>query len=193
MANKIVALVGPHASGKTMLIDRLIELGLNYIPNYTTSSIEGEKHYVHLDKLDFFKQDFISKYTYKNDYYGILKQDVLKSLRDYPITMTILSVAGVKQMSKLLKGNFETVYIMCDYVTLVERMIRMGHTNTDIKYHLEYAENNNEFDSWKITTHVVKNVSDPERSLAQLLTILGLTRMMPPESFMAAIRRIGPN
>ena len=117
------------------------------------------------------------------------RHGVLNALHDYPISLTILSVAGIKQLSKLLKGSFETVYVMCDYVTLVERMLRLGHTNADIKYHLEYAENNNEFDSWKVTTYVLKNVSDPQQAVNQLLTVLGLTQIVPPEEFKKRIGR----
>ena len=36
MANKIYALVGPHASGKSALVKRLIELGVHFIPGVTT-------------------------------------------------------------------------------------------------------------------------------------------------------------
>ena len=191
MANKLIALVGPHASGKTMMIKQLSSMGINYVAIYTTkvSTYTDQDIYRFMDKAEFFKQDFISKFTYKGEYFGILKQDVLNALHDYPISLTILSVAGIKQLSKLLKGSFETVYVMCDYVTLVERMLRLGHTNADIKYHLEYAENNNEFDSWKVTTYVLKNVSDPQQAVNQLLTVLGLTQIVPPEEFKKRIGR----
>lgn len=185
MANKLVALVGPHAAGKSMIIQKLASLGINYISVYTTKNVEEagmDKNLYHtIDKMEFFKQDFICKFTYKGDYYGILKNDVLTSLHDYPISLTVLSITGVKQLAKLLKGSFETIYIMADYVTLVERMLSIGNTNNDIKYHLEYADNNNEFDSWKLTTHVVKNVSEPERAINQIMTILGLTKPVPAE------------
>lgn len=37
MANQIFALVGPYASGKTTLISKLMDLGVHYIPVYSTS------------------------------------------------------------------------------------------------------------------------------------------------------------
>jgi len=187
MTKKIYALVGPHASGKTMLIKQLIAMGLHYIPTYTTrqpDKIDGDTTiFRFVNKLDFFKYDFIIKVTYKGDYYGILKQDVLGALQKYPISLMILDTNGIKQLSRLLKHSLETVYIMCDYVTLVERMLHMGHSNTDIKHHLEYAENNGEFDNWKITTHVIKNITDPQVALRQLLSILDLTTILPPDKF----------
>ena len=74
---------------------------------------------------------------------------------------------------------------MCDYVSLVERMLRLGNTNDEIKHHLEYAENNNEFDSWKIATHVIKNTRSEETALMQALSIMGLTAMLPAEEMEA--------
>ena len=67
------------------------------------------------------------------------------------------------------------LYIMVDYVTLVERMLMMKHTNDEIKYHIEYAESNGEFDTWKIANHVVKNIISFDSSVNQILAILGLT------------------
>ena len=187
MANKIYAFVGPLAAGKYMLLSQLRSMGIHYIPIYTTRQLtkhESETDlYKTITKTDFFKQNFIVKITYKGEYYGILKEDVLTSLRDHKISMTILDVNGIKQLNKLLKHNLDSIYIMCDYITIVERMLRMGYTNADIKYHLEYAESNGEFDNWKITTHVIKNISDPKAALSQILSIMGLTTVLPKTEF----------
>ena len=182
MANKLYALVGPHASGKSTLIKELIKTGVHYIPLYTTRvpestprNLESDPElYRFLDKTNFFKQDFLVKTTYKGDYFGLLKKDVLDSLQRYPNSVVMLDAQSLNQLSKLLRESFESIYIMVDYVTLVERMLRMNHTNDEIKQHIEYAENNGEFDSWKIATHVIKNVQTPDVALRQLLAILGL-------------------
>lgn len=183
MTNKIYALIGPHAAGKTTFIKRLIAMGIHYVPTYTTRQpgkfSSDREAYRFIDKMDFFKRDFLVKTTYKGDYYGLLKKDILDSMQDYPITVILADASSLKQLSKLIKENFESIYVMCDYVSLIERMLRMGHTNDEIKHHLEYAENNGEFDSWKFATHVVKNVSTEEKAMNQLLAILGLTEKMP--------------
>ena len=82
----------------------------------------------------------------------------------------------LRQFAKIIKDNFESVFILCDYVSLVGRMLRLGHTNDEIKYHLEYAEKNGEFDTWKLTTHVIKSLPSDERMLLQALGILGLPK-----------------
>ncbi len=178
MTSKIYALIGPHASGKSTLITRLMEMGIHYIPVYTTRPPmdydKDSKTTVFLSQSDFLKQDWIVKVTYKGDYYGLLKNDVLNALKTEKISVTMLTINGVKQVSKLLTNNLETVFIMVDYVTLIDRMLKMGHNNVDMKYHLEYAENNGEFDNWKNTDYVIKNIKDQEKSLDQLMAIMGL-------------------
>ena len=187
MTSKIYALLGPHASGKTVLAGKLMQLGIHYIPMYTTRTPgkidSDERFYRFVSKAEFFKQDFVVRVTYKGDYYGILKKDVLSALQEHKISLLLLDANGVKQLRHLLKENFETIFLMVDYVTLVERMIRLGHKNKEIKYHLEYAENNNEFEGWKDASHVVKikSMTDPRTVLDQVLAIMGLMQFLPPE------------
>ena len=170
MTNKIYALVGPHACGKSTLLRQLISMGLNYIPTYTTrkpNKIDSDTTIYHfIDRDTFFKKDWIVKVTYKGEYYGVLKDDMLSALKTHRISVLLLDPNGIKQVSKLLSGNLETIYLMCDYVALVQRMLRLGHTNEDIKYHLEYAENNGEFNTWKTSKKKKKSpLSDSELML----------------------------
>lgn len=193
MTNKIYAFIGPHAAGKTTFLKKLLAMGVNYVPTYTTRQpgkfSSDRSVYRFIEKIDFFKRDFIVKTTYKGDYYGLVKKDVLDSLNDYPITVIIGDTSTIKQLAKLLKDSFESIYIMTDYVSLIERMLKLGHTNEEIKHHLEYAENNGEFESWKFATHVVKNVSTEEKAMSQILSIMGLTEILPEEKIKALTSR----
>ncbi len=189
MKNKLFALVGPHASGKSAIVRELMKAGVNYIPLYTTRSPEAYAQnpvgaatmYRFIDKNDFVKQDFLVKITYKGEYYGMMKQEILGALQAHPCSVVISDAQGIKQLSKLLKDSFESIYIMVDYVTLVERMLRMKHTNDEIKYHIEYAESNGEFDTWKVSTHVVKNIISFKTTVSQILSIMGMTVPISPE------------
>ena len=182
MKNKLYALVGPHACGKSTIIQELIRRGVHYIPLYTTRSpdsyvhnpVSAAKMYRFIDKAEFFKQDFLVKITYKGEYYGMMKQEILSGLQDHQTSVCATDVQGLKQLSKLLKDNFESIFIMVDYVTLVERMLHLKHSNDEIKYHIEYAESNGEFDTWKIATHVVKNIISFDSTMNQVLAIMGL-------------------
>ena len=193
MKNKLYALVGPHASGKTSVIRELTKLGVNYVPIYTTRSPEAYAAnpvaaatlYRFIDKQEFFKQDFLVKLTYKGEYYGLMKSEILNALQNHGRSVIISDAQGIKQLSKLLKDSFESIYIMVDYVTLVERMLVMKETNDAIKYHIEYAESNGEFDTWKISNHVVKNIISFDTTLSQILAIMGLTVPMTKEQVIA--------
>ncbi len=194
MTNKIYALFGPHASGKTTLVKHLQKMGIHYIPQYTTrvpGNVSSDPAiYNFISKIDFFKKDFLIKTTNQGNYYGLLKQDILGSIQEYPITVCIADANAVKQLAKLIKGNFESIFVMVDYVTLIERMLKLGHTNNEIKANIEYAENNGEFDNWKIATHIIKNVSSEQKALSQLLSIMGLMEPIPNEKLKKFTERI---
>lgn len=189
MNNMIYALMGPHASGKTALASQLVSMGVHLIPTYTTADFSKYKesqqknikinlyHPVSLEQ--FQKLDFLFRFTYKGDYYGVLKKDILNSLKDYPVSIILLDSSGVKQLRKLIKKNLDTIFLMVDYVTLVDRMLKLNYSNEEIKYHLQYAENNKEFDGWKITDHVIKNTGDLRSALIQLLAIMNLVSPLP--------------
>ena len=184
MKNKLFALVGPHACGKTSIIRQLVKHGVHYIPIYTTRSpesyannpIEAATMYRFVEKDEFQKQDFLVKMTYKGEYYGLVKREILDALQNYQCNVIISDTQGIKQLSKLLKDSFESIYIMVDYVTLVERMLLLKNTNDEIKYHIEYAESNGEFETWKIATHVVKNIISFDTTVNQIMAIFGLAQ-----------------
>ena len=185
MVNKIFALVGPFASGKRTLALQLSHMGVHYIPTYTTRPTDEKDTHPGLvrtlDHDEFFRQEFMVRYSYEGHYYGLAKGDVLHALKHYHISVIILDQSAIGQLSKLLRDNFVSIYLMVDYVTLVGRMLSMGCTNDEIKYHLENAEVNKEFDAWKVTTHIIKNTQDPHIALEEILTLMGLMRLLPHE------------
>ncbi|MDD6398125.1 MAG: guanylate kinase [Selenomonadaceae bacterium] len=179
MTNKIYALVGPYASGKNTLIEKLVDLGINYIPVYSTGDPRNVKRTSNLvryvSKTQFSQEDWMVRVTYKGDYYGIKKTDLLDSLNNNKISITMLDQNGVKQVQRLMNGSVKTIYLMVDYVSLVDRMLARGLNNTDMKYHLEYAESNGEFNYWKSANYIIKNTSTVESAYNQLMAILGLS------------------
>lgn len=192
MANKLFAFVGPYASGKSTIISQLMSMGIPCLKTYTTKVFKAKMErpgiYETIDKETFLRQDFLVKISYKGDYYGLLKQDVLAALDRNKISVTILDANGSKQIKKLIKQNVYTIYLMSDYTALVDRMLRMGNRNDEIKYHLEYAETNNEFDSWKTANYVVKNVGQLNAAFEQVLAIMGLMTMPTQEQFEEMIK-----
>ena len=84
-----------------------------------------------------------------------------------------------------LRQNFFTIFIMADYVSIVEHLLQRHCTNDEIKDLLQYDETNHLFNGWKNADFVIKNIHDPAVSLAQLLSIMGLSQPLPPEKFRA--------
>lgn len=193
MTNMIYALVGPHAAGKATLATQLISMGIHFIPTYTTyeflphgrarQKTKSAQLYRTVSREEFSQLDLVVQFTHKGEFYGIRKDDILDALKEHTVSIMILENTGIKQLNKLIKKKLSTIYLMVDYVTLIDRMLHMGYTNDEIKYHLQYAENNKEFDSWKLTTHVVKNTQDLQLSLVQLLAIMGLSTIVSQEQF----------
>lgn len=195
MTNMIYALVGPHASGKSTLISQLMSMGVHFIKTYTTNEFLAHSKNPKQAKLfnivtrdEFEDLDLLVQYSYKGEYYGISKIDILNSLENYSTSVLLLEANGIKQLNKLIKKNLATIFLMVDYVTLVDRMLHMNYSNEEIKYHLQYAENNKEFDNWKLTTHVIKNTGDLKQTLLQLLAIMNLLQPLPAASWQ---KRVG--
>ena len=193
MENKIYALMGAQAAGKSTLALELKNMGIHFIPVYTTRvfntqkparhSVNREELYITVSREEFNRLDLVVEFTHKGEAYGYKKDDILNSLRDHVISVMILEITGLKPLSKLIKKKLATIFLMVDYVTLVDRMLRLGYNNEEIKYHLQYAENNKEFDLWKICTHIIRNTCEKEIALIQLLAIMGLTMPVPQELF----------
>ena len=194
MANKIFAFVGAFASGKSTVVAQLTSMGIPCLPVYTTKTFkEREK-----TKLKIFKTmsrdeflntgDFMVKNSYKGSYYGVKKDDILSALDNNKISVIILDANAIKQLSKLIKKSLLSVYLMTDYVALVDRMLRMGLRNDEIKYHLEYAEANKEFDSYKFANFVVKNTGKLNATMEQVLAIMGLMTLPEQKEFNYRIR-----
>ena len=198
MENKIYALMGAQASGRATMAAQLMAMGIHFIPVYTTQEFNSHKRtrynisrenlYKTISAEEFAQMDFVVEFTHKGHSYGYRKDDILNSLRDHTISVIILEVTGLKPMSKLIKKKLSTIFLMVDYVTLVDRLLRMGYTNDEIKYHLQYAENNREFDLWKLCSHIIRNTCDKSTALIQLLAIMGLTAPLPQEEFEKRIK-----
>lgn len=176
--NKIYAIIGPHAAGKTAIISKLRTQGIPFIVSHTTrkprpDEREGREYYF-VSKEDFFKLDLVEKVTYQGEYYGIAKSELLNKMQSSKINTVMVEQSGYKQLKKLLGERLESIYIMVDYVTMVERMLNAKESNDQIKKQLEYTETNGELENWKLTNHVVKNINNINITINQILAIMGL-------------------
>lgn len=180
MASKIYAFVGPHGAGKASLIEKLIGLGMHYIPHYTTYEFDaGDKWRAlcHPVSREMFpRENFLVRFTHKGGCFGLKKPDILNALNNHAYSVTILEQNSIRQLRNFLHENLVTIFLMVDYMTIVERLVKLGCRNQEMKYHLQYADNNSEFDAWKICDHVVKNTGTVDEALRQVLAIMDLVQ-----------------
>lgn len=185
MSNKLYALVGPHGAGKASIIEKLAGMGMHYIPHYTTYKFhKGDKYKDlcrHVSREDFPRENLLVRFTHKGGYFGLKKTDILEALNNHGVSVTILEQNGIRQLRNFLHESLVTIYLMVDYMTIVERLVKLGYKNQEMRYHLQYADNNNEFDAWKLCDHVVKNTGDIDTAMRQILAIMNLDRPLYPE------------
>lgn len=176
--NKIYAIIGPHASGKTTLLQALPKNKVAYIVSCTTRAPQKNENesreFQYVSKETFFKLDLIEKITYQGEYYGIAKNEMLDKIKNNNCCVLTTTLSGIKQLKKLFGSRLESIYLMIDYVTMVERMLALGENNAMIQAQLEYAEKNQEFELYKAADHVIKNTGSISTSLTQLMAIMGL-------------------
>ena len=187
--NKVYAFLGPHCSGKSTMISQLMSMGIHYVPSITTRHFEERyaykrKLYRTVSKDDYAAEKLIINNTYQGNSYGLRKEDVLESYRAHKVTTLIMmDTVGIKQLSKFINQDLVTVYLMINDETFVERLLRVGCSNDEINYFMEYAENNKEFDKWRVADYVVKNTASARTALEQILAIMGLVTLVPQADF----------
>ena len=182
MPVKLYAFLGPHASGRSTIITQLIGLGIPYIPTYTTKVFMRREDYKNsiyktVKREEFDSMEFIAKYSYQGSEFGLKKDEVLNALSKNRVNAVLLGIKAIPQLRKFIKREFETVYIMADQASLIERMLKLNYSNDEIKYYIEYAESHKEFDQWKTTDYIVKNTRDISRAFEQVLSIMGLMEL----------------
>ena len=194
MANKVYAFLGPHCSGKSAMVTQLMSMGLSYVPTITTKYFDDRyaykrKLYKTVKSEEFGAEKYITQVEYQGSKYGLRKADVLDAYQNHKVSiMLLMDTESIKQISKFINQDLTTIYLMIDDVVFVDRMLRAGCSNDEIKYYVEYAENNKEFEKYKAADYVVKNTSTPRAALEQILAIMGLVTLVPQKEFDQPVR-----
>ena len=189
MANKIYAFLGPHTSGKSMMVSQLMSMGIHYIPTVTTRVFDDRYAYkrrlYQTVKNDVYKSEkFIVNSSYQANYYGLRKTEVLDAYKNHKVSVCLMhDVAGIKQIAKFINQDIVSIFLMIDDEVFVDRMLRAGCSNDEIRYYVETAEETGEFDHWRDADFVVKNTSTARVALEQILAIMGLVTLVPQSDF----------
>lgn len=187
--NKVFAFLGPHCSGKSTMVSQLMSMGIHYVPTITTKYFDDRYAYKRrlfrtVKPEEFAAEKFIVNTSYQGSSYGLRKEDVLQSYQQHKISiMIMMDPTGIKQLSKFINQDLVSIFLMIDDNAFVERMLRTGCSNDEIKYYVDSAETNKEFENWKATDFVVKNVSTARVALEQILSIMGLVTLVSQSDF----------
>ncbi|WP_371374109.1 guanylate kinase [Sporomusa aerivorans] len=181
--NKVYALIGPPASGKTSILRELAQYGVPEIVSHTTRKPRlGEIHGVHyyfVGKEDFQKNELIERVEYSGNLYGLSKAEVLDKVKKHPVSTVAVETQGLTQLKKLLADRVESIFIMVDQDTVVGRMLERGDDNDLINRRIEYAKTTGEFNNWQSANYVVKNDGSLEVAVRQVLAIIGKAALPP--------------
>ena len=187
--NKVYAFLGPHCSGKSTMVSQLMSMGIHYVPTITTKYFDDRyaykrRLYKTVKPEEYAAEKFIVNTAYQGSSYGLRKSDVLESYQKHKVSiMLMMDTEGIAQLSKFINQDLVTIYLMIDDVVFVDRMLRTGCSNDEIKYYVEYADQNKEFEKWKATDYVVKNASSARVALEQILSIMGLVTLVSQADF----------
>lgn len=126
----MIILIGESGSGKTTILNKLVELGYEKAINHTTrkprENEENTKEYKFLSKEEFNKMwdngELLQRAEFNGEYYGISTS----SLKENGVCISIVdSVADIKRRAKELNmenAKITTIYV---YVNEQERIRRM--------------------------------------------------------------------
>ena len=189
MANKIYAFLGPHMSGKSTMVSQLMSMGIHYIPTVTTRVFDDRyaykrKIYQTVKNDDYEREKLIVNTTYQAHSYGLRKNEVLEVYQRHKVSIALMhDVSGIKQLTKFINQDLVSVFLMIDDEIFVDRLLRTGCSNDEIRYYVETADESGEFEHWRDVNYVVKNTSTARVALEQILAIMGLVTLLPQSDF----------
>ena len=171
------------------MVSQLMSMGIHYIPTVTTRVFDDRYAYkrkiCQTVKSDKYSQEkFIVNNNYQANSYGLRKSEVLDAYQRHKVSVTIMhDVAGIKQLQKFINQDLVTIFLMINDEVFVDRMLRAGCSNDEIRYYVETADETGEFEHWRDVDFVVKNTSTARIALEQILAIMGLVTLVPQADF----------
>lgn len=177
--NKVYAIIGPPASGKTTLVKALNNYRIPAIISHTTrlpkkEEINGVDYYF-VDKEIFLKLPMIEKVNYSGHFYGLSKDEVLSKVKESSISVVEVDLRGLEQLKKLLGERLTAIFLFADKETILNRYVLQGDNDQEINRRIEYAEAAGEFVNWQTADYVVKNTGQLDVTVRQVLAIMDVS------------------
>jgi len=176
MDNRIYALVGPHASGKTALAAKMSELGIPILSLDTCLNDLPEGRETSpaccVSRQEFGNRQYLMTYTYHGITFGIRQQETLQALDENPTSIMLIDLPALPALKELLGERLVTIFLMVDYDVQIQRMLKMGADYETIRQQLQDDHDGGDVDGWKLTDCVIKNTGSLDDAANQLLAIM---------------------
>lgn len=146
------------------------------VSHTTRPAKPGEQHGVDhyfVSSEQFAQARPFERVSHKGYLFGMTKEEVNSKLNHYKASTVDIDGAGFEQLKKLIGERLESIFVLVDKETIFSRLMMNGEKLEEVRARIDYAEAQGEFENWRIADHVVKNTGDVERSVLQILAIMG--------------------
>lgn len=162
----MIILIGESGSGKTTILNKLVEKGFEKAINYTTrkprENEEKNHEYKFITKEDFNQMwsngELLQRAEFNGEYYGISTS----SLQENVVCISIVdSVGDIKRRAKELNiDNIDiiTIYIYVSEEERIKRMRQRGDSIESIKTRL-YIDKEKFTRAREIADYTIKNIN----------------------------------
>ena len=132
----IITVTGASASGKTTIVNRLIESNekpkLNVLVSHTTRPMRpGEVNgvdYFFVSKDEFDKVDFVEKAEYAKEWYGTSRDEVTRKNALPGAVITVVDANGQRALKDIYGSDVVSIFVRVNEDTLERRLReRDGH------------------------------------------------------------------
>ncbi len=174
---KIIVVVGPSGTGKSTLVNRLMDEfnQLRWSVSFTTRSIrKGEvegKHYFFVSKEEFLEKkdrgEFIEWAEVHGNFYGTSKEFVISQIDQGIDLLFDLDVQGSTQMKKAFGDFAKVIYIAPPSFEILEQRLRERKTESDKTINLRLRNARRDLQSKDDFDHLITN-DDLEKAFSAL-------------------------